>query len=396
MVKRLTFLCCVILSSFGWGQENLTIMYYNILNYPDSSPDRCDTLRKIVQYVKPDLLVVNELHTEAGADLILTKSLNQFGITSYQRAAFIDGNDTDNMLFYNSDKVGLQSQTQIETTLRDISEYIVYYKSPGLGPLSDTIYLNVYSAHLKAGAGDFAQRAEECQVLKYHLNTRTNIENAIVGGDFNFYSGHESGCLILRETGAVKLYDPLDEIGDWSGNFSYADLHTQSTRTSSFGSGSGGGMDDRFDLIFVSDDLFDFSNGARYVEDSYWALGQDGNRFNQSVISPANFSVPDSVSESLYYMSDHLPVLMEIEMDYTTGLKEKETPTFDFTYDAYQQLFRVSEPLNYKLSVFSLDGKEVFYKESDEQEFTLQLEKGVYIIHLRSGERNCSKKISLL
>jgi len=138
--------CLLIILSFlpmiSPAQDSLRIMYYNLLNYPDTSPERADTLRKIVHYAKPDIFVINELQTEAGADLILSQSMNQLGVLSYQRVAFIDGNDTDNMLYYNSDKLGFISQTQVNTTLRDFSEYILYYKSPGLSASSDTVYLN--------------------------------------------------------------------------------------------------------------------------------------------------------------------------------------------------------------------------------------------------------------
>ena len=44
-----------------------------------------------------------------------------------------------------------------------------------------------------------------------------------------------------------------------------------------------GGMDDRFDFIFVSEDLISGEDGVLYLENSYLAEGQDGNHFNQSV-----------------------------------------------------------------------------------------------------------------
>ncbi len=103
----------------------------------------------------------------------------------------------------------------------------------GLDESSDTIFFNIYSLHLKAGSGFFDQRKEEAKVLKFHLNGLPKRENIFVGGDFNFSSGNESGCLAIRETGDINLFDPIDQIGDWSGNSSYAEIHTQSTRTSS-------------------------------------------------------------------------------------------------------------------------------------------------------------------
>jgi len=382
--------------SFGIGvslaQDSLKIMYYNLLNYPDASPERSDTLRKIVQYVSPDVFVVNELMTEVGADLILNESLNQFGTSTFQRAAFVDGTDTDNMLFYNSDKLGLVTQTQIETSLRDFSEYVLYYKSPGLNASSDTVYLHFYSAHLKAGAGDFAQRADEAQILKNYLNSRTGLENVFVGGDFNFYSGNEEGCYILRTSGSVELFDPLDEIGDWSANWVYADLHTQSTRMSSFGDGSGGGMDDRFDLIFVSDDVLSNENGVAYIEDSYWALGQDGGRYNQSIISPTNFSVPDSVSQALYWMSDHLPVVMDVELDYTASVESLINPE-SLIHQKGNQLIFDEQLVGTNLLVFDTQGRKVRDTRISFTTFTLELPTGYYLMIVPLEDELVRKKI---
>lgn len=228
----------------AYSQDTIRVMYYNILNYPNETPERVTHLRKIVHYAKPDVLVVNELLSETGSDLILSDALNTWGVSYYAGATFIDGPDTDNMLYYNTEKLGLKSQQQIPTGLRDISEYVLYYKSPGLGTDSDTIFLNAYSLHLKAGTGFFNQRKEEALVLKYHLNNFPGIENVLVGGDFNFYSGNESGSNAIRETGDLILHDPIDQIGDWSNNAFYAGIHTQSTRTSPLTDGSGGGMDD--------------------------------------------------------------------------------------------------------------------------------------------------------
>lgn len=381
---------------FGLGvtfaQDSVRVMYYNLLRYPDSSPERSDTLRKVLQYANPDVLVVNELLTETGAELILTESLNQFGTSSYLRADFIDGDDTDNMLFYNSEKLGLVSQQQIETALRDFSEYILYYKSPGLDEQSDTVYLCFYSAHLKAGAGDFAQRADEAQILKNHLNTRRNLENVIVGGDFNFYSGNEEGCFILRTSGAVELNDPIDEIGDWSSNSSYSDIHTQSTRTSSFGDGAGGGMDDRFDLILVSDDVLSNENGVRYIDGSYWALGQDGFRYNQSVISPPNFSVPDSVSNALYWMSDHLPVLMDLVLDYTASTESNVLSPLLMRQQNKELIFDDGH-IGQELSVFDMTGKMLMQTRIYSTTIHLDLPEGCYVIHLKEKNTDIRKTI---
>ncbi len=129
MNKKLIFillLTCYL--SKPYAQDTIRIMYYNILNFPGEEPDRVDELRKIVAYSKPDVLVVNELLTEVGSNLILDEALNSAGIGIFEGAEFINGPDTDNMLYYNSTLLGLTSQVQIPTVLRDISEYKLFYK----------------------------------------------------------------------------------------------------------------------------------------------------------------------------------------------------------------------------------------------------------------------------
>lgn len=296
------------------AQDTVNIMYYNLLNYPGNTPWRCDTLRKIVQHYKPDLFVVNELESLYGANLILNKALNTFGISHYQSATFVNGPDTDNLLYYNSQKFGLKSQQQIATTLRDISEYVLYYKPSA--PSGDTIFLHVYSLHLKAGWGSVneQQRQQEAITLKNHIFQSGYSQNIMVGGDLNLYAASEPAYGTLLNSG-MPLYDPVNKPGNWSDNLLFAAYHTQSVRTESYLGGGGGGMDDRFDHILLTGDIMGGLNKIKYIPNSYWAYGQDGIRFDSSLISPPNVSLPDSVLKAMYNMSDHLPVVLKLFID---------------------------------------------------------------------------------
>ena len=48
--------------------DTLKVMSYNLLNFPNVSPNRIDTLKGILDYVKPDILMVCELTSAAGGD----------------------------------------------------------------------------------------------------------------------------------------------------------------------------------------------------------------------------------------------------------------------------------------------------------------------------------------
>ncbi|MCD4745704.1 MAG: hypothetical protein K8R58_05345, partial [Bacteroidales bacterium] len=84
--------------------DTLSVMYYNILNYPSGDPGREAYFRTINQYLKADLILVNELTNNQGAITLLNDALNVYGTNYYQKAVFTNGFDTDNMLFYNSEK----------------------------------------------------------------------------------------------------------------------------------------------------------------------------------------------------------------------------------------------------------------------------------------------------
>ena len=81
--KLLIIVLCFFVSNEVRSQETLKVMFYNLLNFPSTSPERADTLKKIVQHVLPDMFLVNELDNQFGATLILNNALNQNGINHY-------------------------------------------------------------------------------------------------------------------------------------------------------------------------------------------------------------------------------------------------------------------------------------------------------------------------
>ncbi|MEO9532239.1 MAG: T9SS type A sorting domain-containing protein [Crocinitomicaceae bacterium] len=396
-MKKHLLILLVGLSSMAFSQDSLRVMYHNILNFPSAGSNRIDTLRTILTYAKPDVYVVCELETEAGGDMILNEALNVNGQTNYQRVAFVDGGTfTNNLLFYNADKLGFISQEEIGTVLRDINTYVLYYKAPNLTAQSDTIYLNFFACHLKAGSSDYQQRNTEIQQAKFYMNSIANqIENVFIGGDMNVYSGFESAILTMKNTGSVPLFDPIDVAANWSGDWNYADIHTQSTRTGGLQGGAGGGMDDRFDLIFVSEDVLDSDNGVKYINNSYQALGQDGNHFNDNINDGFNSAAPDSVINALYYASDHLPVIMDVVLDETANIKKEKVDFPGVYYNVLEHAINFSklggEP--YKLKLFDLSGQLVLEYEGSSGSINLPaIPAGIYLVKMRyKGEFTTSK-----
>lgn len=304
-----------------------------MLNFPDGRddcgtntvvPNRADTLRKVLSYLQPDIFVACEIQTEAGTDSILTRSLNVNGVNYFQSAQWHpngNGGDLNNQLFYNANKLIFYSQDVIATSSRDIDHYVLYLNDPNLTTFYDTTFIDVYMCHLKAGSGgsNVNIRAAQTQLLMDYIATQPTDHHHFVCGDLNVYTSNESGYQNLV-SGPFALQDPINAPGSWNNNSSFAAIHTQSTRSSlNFDCGSKGGSDDRFDQILVSSNVMTGVDDVQYIANSYDAVGNDGNHFNTNLLNGANSMYPDSVVNALYYMSDHLPVAMEVMVTYPTS-----------------------------------------------------------------------------
>ncbi|MEP0862402.1 MAG: endonuclease/exonuclease/phosphatase family protein [Ignavibacterium sp.] len=285
------------------AQNQHTIMTYNILNYPiTDTTSRNSYFRIIFSNNQPDILVVQEMISQQGVNAFLNKILLPNNPT-YQAGTFIDGFDTDNAIFFKSNLFTFISNTPIRTALRDINEFRLVYNLTG-----DTII--IYSVHLKAS--DSLQnellRAAEVDSLRQRTNSLPPNTNFIVLGDFNIYrSGELAYQKLLDQSSSGYVLDPLTLVGTWN-NPSYSIHHTQSTRTRQFGDGTPGGLDDRFDMILMSQAVMD-SGGIQFIPGSYSAYGNDGNHYNDSINSPPNNAVGQLIANALHYASDHLPVV---------------------------------------------------------------------------------------
>ena len=122
----LTFLFLITLQVSA--QETYKLMFYNILNYPSSDDTKADTLKKIIDYTTPDLLMLTEITDGSAVNLILNNALNTNNANNWSSSPFIDGPDTDNLLFYKNNLFGYLETNVISTNLRDINEYVLFLK----------------------------------------------------------------------------------------------------------------------------------------------------------------------------------------------------------------------------------------------------------------------------
>lgn len=307
-----------------FSQENVKLMFYNVLNYPLQEPaSRIQDLGVIIDDYRPDIFMICELNNEEGADNILNviQALN----ANYQRAvfqlntsddAFGDQNDLQNMLYFDSSKFILDNQYIVTTTYRDFNHYVLKLKT--VDQDTNPIYLDVFVSHLKASSGVDNQNLRLAMVndLVAYLDTLPSDSNVVFGGDLNLYTASEPAFQELIDvTNHITFVDPANRIGSWSSNTNYLDVFTQSTRTQSGLGGATGGFDDRFDFILTSENMLN-NTDLYYVADSYQVYGNNNNPncYNQEINSAdcdgVDFS--STIRDALYAMSDHLPVTIEL------------------------------------------------------------------------------------
>jgi endonuclease/exonuclease/phosphatase family metal-dependent hydrolase len=301
-----------------------TFMTYNLLNYPGSDGSvREPSYRTVIGEVQPDILVVQEVSSSAGPGNFLNNVLN-FSSTTYSQGTYINGPDSDNALFYKPSLFQFIDNTPIATALRNISQFRLVHLASG-----DTLI--IYSVHLKAGdtAPEEALRGAETDSLRKVTNALAAGKFFLVCGDFNFYGASETGYQNLVTNGADadgKFYDMISMSGTWN-NGSYAVHHTQSPRTTAFGGGATGGMDDRFDLILFSDAIVQ-PGGFDIVSSTYKAFGNDGAHYNQALNTPPYTLYTSTVAAALHDASDHLPVVVKLEH---TGAMSARTATAEMS-----------------------------------------------------------------
>jgi len=403
----------ILLRLSVFSQDTIKVMQYNLLYY-GLNTDFCTSsnnnvvekelqFKKILKYVKPNILAVNEISSATQyADRFLNNVLNTDGINYYAKVQFnnVSNSNLSNMLYYDTRKIKFHSHKTLTSYIRDINMFKLYHNSPDLAVTYDTTFIYCVVAHLKAGntENDLYARKMMTQYAMSNLNSQNIQDNILFMGDLNTKSSSEDAFqnLINHYNMHIKLYDPINKLGTWNNNAVYKSYHTQSTNVSSNNCISGGGLDDRFDFILINNAVKNNLYKVEYIDGSYKALGQDGLRFNQSIISPANTVVPVDIAQALFKASDHLPVILELLVDRMPAHINSyhERVSFDIknlTYNNKQLQFELLSS-NFEvahISILNLLGQAVYQKDwaLEKGQNTvvlnnLNLSKGIYMLTL--------------
>ncbi len=416
---EILLLALVAFSLSVFSQGRIKVMSYNLLNFNNltsyctaennSYQTKAGYLATIVANQQPDILCcceVGKSHQSLAYTIsyILGNSLNVNGVNRWASASASGNEYLNNALFYDKKKLILVAQTKVNTDIREINIYKLKHISTG-----DT--LKVAIAHLKAGDEYHcsecpAQRGTEIQDFMNYLVTQGNNDNFIVCGDFNVYKASEPAFqnLVNPSYMPIAFYDPVNQMGDWTINSNFSEYHTQSTHSGSTDCFSGGGMDDRFDFILMSGSIINGTKGITYHPNSYWAVGQDGNRFNGAINSPQNNTLPSNVIDALYNMSDHLPVVAEFDFGDVGFASESTDAGFlsivqNPVSDVLTMRIRTEKPREVSVDIYSSLGVLLrHYQENVLADEVLEydvadLPNGAYIVNVRSEGVSVSHRV---
>ena len=390
-----------IVQSQGQGAEPWKIMHYNLLRFgndcePVSINQKAAWLGTILNFYQPDLFTVNELVPEEAFEALIEQAAQSYN-PAMEAAGFTNesGSEIVNDLFYNSDRMGLKSIEVLPGAFRDINIYTLYVKDNFAFPNPDTVFIPCIVAHFKAGREeeDRLLRIQEAKEVLSWLNAGESTGNILFMGDLNFDNAGEEGWeLLVNPDSGSAFIDPINLTEDWNGP-NFASVHTQSTRTTTPDCGVEGGLDDRFDFILLGPQSGETS--FSYVPDSYQALGNNGSSFNEALACGGG-EVPEIICNTLRNMSDHLPVVLEVEMGEPVSNKVLlDEQLIVYSNPLFHTLqIRLKEeisPFPLHISLTNIEGKEIFHSKYPSESLLIDvpvefLPAGFYALKLSTRE----------
>ena len=305
----------------------LRIVNYNLLNYPGTSVSvRNPHFRTIMAPLGADVVVVQEMLSQAGVDSFRINVLNVLDPGQWASAPFINGNDTDNALFYKPSKVDFLGQWAWYPNPANLLRLVNCYRLRPVGYSSEAAELRLYSQHLKASTGFESQRLAEATGIRDSMNAVPPGTHAILLGDFNIYGGNEPAFQKFLESQADndgRMYDPLGAPYSTWNTAGLASIHTQSPCLSGgsacAGGAATGGLDDRFDM-FLPTYVVNDGQGLDLIAGTYLPVGNDALHYNKNITDSPTIPEGSAYANALILASDHLPTRIDLRLPSKIGV----------------------------------------------------------------------------
>jgi hypothetical protein len=352
---RVTLAAALTLALAGSAAAQLRIVSYNTTGAPRTGIDF--VLRAIGQELKAgvanrpiDVLLLQEQDPSAGlpdtqAFVTLLNGIYAGQGLTYARSTLIGGGGLTQTLVYKTNSIQLMDQLAFGTVSTSAqARQTMRYKVKPVG-YDDSAAFYLYNSHYKssATAADEARRLVEATAIRANSDALGEGVHAIYAGDHNFYDASDEPAVAkLMSAGAGRAVDPINRVGDWSNNSAFKDVHTQSPTTTvrdpvNYGGQVIGGLDDRFDFQWVTDELMD-GEGLSYISGSYHTFGNNGTTYNTDIDAFANTYPFDLVTFSgaetrqqlltnLASVTDHLPVVADYRIPAKMGVQIASIPS---------------------------------------------------------------------
>lgn len=407
-LRSLVFAVTFLATAGLWAQtDTVRVADYHLTTFPETvTTVRVEAIKNVLEQIKPDVLIVQGFTSENARELFFTSILPSVGENF--RSVQLPQSDTNHGLFYNGQKVRDVRNDILATSGKNIIEYHVEI---------DSIPLVVFSLDLFPGSSmeSMGVRDEQAQILRDRLNALPENADFIVAGNLNMEDAAETGFATMNDSPVNPLFDPVGQLGKWHDSGIFKEFHTESTRLNPPDEQDPGGLDDRFDMILVSQTLL-ASGGLTYLADSYVTYGNDGNHLNAAVNFGINTAVGDTLANDLALASIHLPVFADFLVQQPVSSVasrplrqgEQDVQLFQNFPNPFNAETRISYFLSkasaVELVLFDIMGRPAVTLVKGLQQPGMHqvrlaaesLASGVYYIRLTVGAKNQTRKLILL
>jgi autotransporter-associated beta strand protein len=278
-----------------------------------------------------DIMLIQEGASVSTTGQAYAATLNTIAGGTAYRHSIVDGLTTGGgrpMAIYNSSVVELISEQgigSVGTTAQPRQTMRYQFRPVGYDATAD---FYVYNSHLKSSndSTSINRRDIEMSVVRADADALGEGANVIYVGDWNLYTASEPAFQTVRSAGNGQAFDPVGQIGSWSGNAAFKAYHTQSpATTAAYGGQVTGGLNDRFDFQMVSGEWLD-GRGLELIPGSYWAFGNTNTHTMSGAITTGSaaslqallpgYTVEQSgtLLTTMSRVTDHLPVVADYRL----------------------------------------------------------------------------------